>query len=330
MTGPHRGNARLALLLVPVLPVILLAAAGAGVASIIFGAGDPATCNPTAPASPAPGPGPPASGAAPGGVAGYTGDQIANAATIVAVGRQLAVPPQGQVVALAAAMRESGLRNLDHGDSDSLGLFQQRPSQGWGTPAQIMNPTHAATAFYQHLLAVPDWQQISVNDAAQAVQHSAFPNAYATYGQAARALAAVQGATCTTAGTSTVAEQEAIAFAQAAIGTPYEWGGDGPSSTEPTAGYDCSGLVKAAYAAAGIILPRSAQQQYDTGRHLSPDQPLQPGDLVFYGIPRHIHHVGLYIGADLMIDAPDLGLTVTTEHYRWSGDDYAGATRPGI
>ncbi len=334
VTGPHRGNARLALLLVPVLPVILLAAAGAGVASIIFGASYSATCNPTGPASPTlgpPAPDPPASGAAPGGVAGYTGDQIANAATIVAVGRQLAVPPQGQVVALAAAMRESGLRNLDHGDSDSLGLFQQRPSQGWGTPAQIMNPTHAATAFYHHLLAVPDWQQISVNDAAQAVQHSAFPHAYARHEHPARALlSAVKGATCTSAAATSTAAAEAVAFAQAAIGTPSEWGGDGPSSTEPTAGYDCSGLVKAAYAAAGIILPRSAQQQYDTGRHLSPDQPLQPGDLVFYGIPRHIHHVGLYIGADLMIDAPDLGLTVTTEHYRWSGDDYAGATRPGI
>jgi len=322
VTGPHSGNASLALLLVPVLPVILLAAAGAGVASIIFGAGDPATCNPTAPASPAPRP--PATGAAPGGVAGYTGDQIANAATIVAVGRQLAVPEQGQVVALAAAIQESGLRNLDHGDSDSLGLFQQRPSQGWGTPAQVMNPTHADTAFYQHLLAVPDWQHISVNDAAQAVQHSAFPNAYATYGQAARALAAVQGATCTTAGTSTVAEQEAIAFAQAAIGTPYEWGGDGLPRDW---GYDCSGLTRAAYAAAGITLPRTAQQQYDTGPLLPASTQPEPGDLLFYGTPTAIHHVGIYIGNGQMIDAPTFGLSVRVDTVE--APDYAGASRPG-
>jgi cell wall-associated NlpC family hydrolase len=332
VTGPHHGNARLALLLVPVLPVILLAAAGAGVASIIFGASDSATCNPTPPASPAPGsaapdpaaPDPAGSGAAAGGVAGYTGDQIGNAATIAAVGRQLAVPPQGQVVALAAAIQESGLRNLDHGDSDSLGLFQQRPSQGWGTPAQIMNPTHAAAAFYQHLLAVPDWQQISVNDAAQAVQHSAFPHAYARHEQAARALlATVQGATCTTTATSTAAAQQAVAFAEAAIGTPYEWGGNGPPNDW---GYDCSGLTRTAYAAVGITLPRTAQQQYDTGPLLPASTPPEPGDLLFYGTPAAIHHVGIYLGNGQMIDAPTFGLTVRIDTVQ--APDYAGASRP--
>jgi hypothetical protein len=94
------------------------------------------------------------------------------------------VPEQGWVVAIAAALQESGLHNLDYGDWDSLGLFQQRPSQGWGTPAQIMNPTYAATQFYRNLLAVPDWQQMTVNDAAQAVQRSGFPNAYAQHEQA--------------------------------------------------------------------------------------------------------------------------------------------------
>src|SRR5207302_9318109 len=79
-------------------------------------------------------------GSSSAGVAGYQPDQMTNAATIVAVGSQLNVPEQGWVVAIAAALQESGLRNLDHGDRDSLGLFQQRPSQGWGTPAQIMDP----------------------------------------------------------------------------------------------------------------------------------------------------------------------------------------------
>src|SRR5688500_9978706 len=68
---------------------------------------------------------------------GYSPDQLANAATIIAVGKQLDIPAQGQVIAIATAMQESGLRNLDYGDRDSVGLFQQRPSQGWGTPAQL-------------------------------------------------------------------------------------------------------------------------------------------------------------------------------------------------
>src|SRR5882757_4099753 len=111
---------------------------------------------------------------------------MANATTIVAVGKQMNVPQQGWVVAIAAALQESDLVNVDHGDRDSLGLFQERPSQGWGTPAQVMNPTYAATQFYQHLLAVPRWQQMSVNDAAQAVERSGTPTAYAQHEQAAR------------------------------------------------------------------------------------------------------------------------------------------------
>jgi hypothetical protein len=131
----------------------------------------------------------------------YQPDQIANAATIVAVGKQMQVPKQGWIVALAAAMQESGLRNLHSGDRDSLGLFQQRPSQGWGSAEQITNPTYAATQFYRSLLHVPDWQQMSINDAAQAVERSGFPNAYAQHESAARALAnTVSGATCSAPG----------------------------------------------------------------------------------------------------------------------------------
>lgn len=142
-------------------------------------------------------------GATGSGPTSYQADQLSNAATIVAVGKQMTVPEQGWVVAIAAAMQESALHNLDYGDRDSLGLFQQRPSQGWGTPAQITDPTYAATQFYRHLLAVPGWQRMSVNDAAQAVQRSGFPNAYAQHEQAAReVVAAVQGATCVPNSTS--------------------------------------------------------------------------------------------------------------------------------
>ena len=136
-------------------------------------------------------------GSAAGSVAGYQGEQLTNAATIVAVGKQLGVPEQGWVVAVATAMQESGLRNVDYGDRDSLGLFQQRPSQGWGTPEQVRSPDYAATQFYQHLLGVEGWQQMPLTDAAQAVQRSGFPAAYARHEQAAgEVVAAVQGSTC--------------------------------------------------------------------------------------------------------------------------------------
>ena len=118
-------------------------------------------------------------------VAGWDAEQISNAATIAQVGAQLNVPPRGWVIAVATAMQESSLRNLGNqgsaNDHDSLGLFQQRPSQGWGTPAQILNPVYAATQFYSHLLDVSGWQDLPLTVAAQDVQKSAYPDAYAKW-----------------------------------------------------------------------------------------------------------------------------------------------------
>jgi murein DD-endopeptidase MepM/ murein hydrolase activator NlpD len=116
-------------------------------------------------------------------VDGYTDQQMGHAATIVRAGQEMNVPPRGLVIAVATALQESGLRN--HGDlgaandHDSLGLFQQRPSMGWGTPDQVRDPRYAATAFYQRLLKVPNWQNLPLTVAAQAVQRSAYANAYA-------------------------------------------------------------------------------------------------------------------------------------------------------
>lgn len=121
---------------------------------------------------------------------GYSKQQIANAATIVEVGREKHISKHGQEVAVATAMQESNLRNLDGGDRDSVGLFQQRPSQGWGSYAQVHNPRYAAGAFYDHLAKVPGWQRMPVTDAAQAVQRSAFPGAYAKWEPDATALVA--------------------------------------------------------------------------------------------------------------------------------------------
>lgn len=89
------------------------------------------------------------------GDAGISSEQFANAAAIVATGRELGVPDRGLWVALGTALQESGLRNLDYGDRDSLGLFQQRPSQGWGSAAEVRDPRYAATQFFTRLVLVP-------------------------------------------------------------------------------------------------------------------------------------------------------------------------------
>lgn len=116
----------------------------------------------------------------------------------------------------------------------------------------------------------------------------------------------------------------AINFAIAQIGLPYVWGGNGPQQGH--AGFDCSGLTKAAYATAGIELPRTAHAQFFATKRVAPDEPLQPGDLVFYGNPNtKIHHVGIYIGNGQMINAPTFGMPVQVASYRFS--DYAGAGR---
>jgi hypothetical protein len=115
-------------------------------------------------------------------------EQLRNSAAIVEVGQRLGVAPYGWTIALATAMQESGLRNLTWGDRDSLGLFQQRPSQGWGSAAQILDPVYAAGRFYRGLLDVPGWRDMPLTAAAQAVQRSAFPFAYARHEQLAATL----------------------------------------------------------------------------------------------------------------------------------------------
>ncbi|MEE6259803.1 hypothetical protein [Plantactinospora sonchi] len=132
----------------------------------------------------------------PSPVAGLTQTQMDNAHAIVQTGVRLKVPRRGLVVAIATAMQESNLYNLANTgvpesleypnqgvgyDHDSVGLFQQRPSSGWGTVADLMRPAYAAEQFFKALLAIPGWQEMSVTGAAQAVQVSAFPDAYAQH-----------------------------------------------------------------------------------------------------------------------------------------------------
>ncbi|MFH8608050.1 heavy metal transporter [Streptomyces sp. NPDC018029] len=120
----------------------------------------------------------------------FTAEQAENAATVAAAGTSRGMPERAVTIALATALQESGLRNITHGDRDSLGLFQQRPSQGWGDERQIMDPAYSAARFYEHLADVPGYSRLPLTVAAQRVQRSGFPQAYAKHEPDAALLAA--------------------------------------------------------------------------------------------------------------------------------------------
>lgn len=117
-------------------------------------------------------------------------EQAVNASTVAVVGTRRGMPERAVTIALATALQESGLHNIRHGDRDSLGLFQQRPSQGWGTRRQIMDPVYAAGRFYARLDKVPGYSRLPLTVAAQRVQRSGFPQAYAKHEPDAALLAA--------------------------------------------------------------------------------------------------------------------------------------------
>ena len=116
-------------------------------------------------------------------------EQAENASLITAIAMQRGMPARAASIALATAFQESKLYNLDYGDRDSVGLFQQRPSQGWGTVAQLTDPEFAANAFYDALTGIDGYPEMEITVAAQEVQRSAYPDAYADHEEDARALA---------------------------------------------------------------------------------------------------------------------------------------------
>lgn len=252
----------------------------------------------------------------------WNSEQLGNAAIIVAEGTRRRIPPRGWIVAVAVAMQESHLRNLgDLGaanDHDSLGLFQQRPSQGWGTPAQILDPRYSARQFYQHLIDVPGWQDLPLTVAGQRVQISAYPDAYAKWeddavavvnavGPTATGMAATEFTTwigiCAALGAdgqpgssseplpdgftfppgTPPAVVIALTWALAQLGTPYAFGGDCTDAHggNPAHQCDCSSLVQQAYRAAGINLLRTTSQQVHAGTTVHNTNQLLPGDLLF-------------------------------------------------
>jgi hypothetical protein len=306
--------------------VVLAGAAAGGVVAAIFG-GDNGTALGCLASMTNP-------GAAP---AGLTAEQTRNAAVIISVGQRMKIPARGWVIAVATALQESDLINLGNlgpdNDHDSLGLFQQRPTMGWGTPGQLTNPEYASGAFYTALRKVPGWESLPLTEAAQRVQRSAYRDAYAKHETRAAAIVAAftGGGVCdggdgdngagvplppgfTLPADTPAPIVAAIAWALAQRGTPYTFGGDctAPHSGVPAHQCDCSSLVQQAYRHGGVSLPRTTDQQVHAGTGVPGGVAnLRPGDLIFIpggdGSMADPGHVGLYIGSSLIVQAPHTG-----------------------
>lgn len=280
-----------------------------------------------------------------------TASQLQIAGAGVAVAKQRGLPTQASIDILAAGYQESRLTNLSTGDRDSVGWLQQRPSQGWGTAAQLQDPTYAAGVFLDRLVQVPRWQNIAPAQAIQAVQRSANPGAYTRWVPMATALAASLlgdpsvALTCTAGGGSanppgqapTATVGAVLARARSALGLPYCFdGGDstgpthgdgGPGCEGQTVGFDCSGLVLFAWAGVGVGLDHYAASQYSSsaGVHV-PITTVQPGDLVFLssdGTAAGIHHAAMVWtvtgrpdGSGQVIEAQDFHVPVHVRPWR--------------
>jgi cell wall-associated NlpC family hydrolase len=258
--------------------------------------------------------------------------QIQDAETIIGVAEARALSARDTLIVLMIGLEETKLTNPDSGTGDSLGIFQQSPANGWGTPEQIMNVVYAVNALIDHLLEVSDRDSMSLLGVALAIQHPN-PAAYqspANYFQgwemtAERILAAanppVSGTAdqipsyqqvCAVTGLPDGRVETAVQFALSVIGTPYVWGGE-----SETGGFDCSGLVWWAFSQAGFPVTRtSAAGEYSWGTPVDLGQ-LQRGDLVFWAYdpadPVTIHHVAIYIGGGQIVAAPHTGDVVKVE-----------------
>jgi len=280
------------------------------------------------------------SGRGPTDAGRLTDEQRATAALIISVGKQRNLPPLAWQVAIQAGMTESGLRNLHHGDRDSLGIFQMRPTMGWGSVAEVTDPGYAVNKFYDVLQAVPDWQRQRPGDAAQDVERSAFPDRYHRWEAMASHLVANVGQVADPTGCGpsmgnllpppTRQAGNAMAFALQQQGKPYQWG----ATTTQTNSFDCSSLMLQAYRSGGITLPRVSRDQYRAGA-LLPVTDAQPGDLLFWAYdpndPDTIHHVAMYLGDGKIVEAQQTGVPVHVRPVRWNEPELVPrAVRPGV
>lgn len=250
--------------------------------------------------------------------------QADNASIIYNVGASRGLPPKAMAIAIATSMQEATLHNLGSGDRDSVGLFQQRPSQGWGTIAQIMDPKYAAGKFYDALVKVPNWQAIPLTQAAQAVQRSAFPFAYAKWeGMANAAVQALTqsaqgqsnasslttglgGTGALTSGTVSGRTVASVAFTLIKSHPPghiaYSLGGDDPYNSPDPRKLDCSSLVDwVYYHASGNALVANGRSTAATlaakCQRIDVDTAMATkGALLFMGDGGGEHHVEVSLG----------------------------------
>ena len=217
----------------------------------------------------------------------------------------------------------------------TFAAYDEPVPSGGAVPPSPYDPTDAVYAAARLLCADGASGGADLSGAVFAYNHSASYVAQVlalaqSYAAAPTGADAAGGTLASAAGAGAVA----VSWALSQIGTPYVWGGETPG-----VGFDCSGLVQAAYAAAGVALPRVAQDQYDRTPKLEPGTGLAPGDLVFFGGgPGSIDHVGLFVGVvdgqDVMIDAPHTGADVRAEAFPATPGSsfgsllFVGATRP--
>ena len=264
----------------------------------------------------------PAGGAPGDPVSGFSGPQLAYAAAIVAAGVEMGAPQRAQVIAVATAMQEASLlMYANSGDAASLALPHDRVGN-------------------DHDSVGPGWDSMPLAEAAQSVQISAFPDAYARWEQPANeVVGSVAGITCT--GGTGVGELPTNPLAKTVVqralsqtGVPYVWGG-GNAKGPTGGGFDCSGLMVYAFAGIAVNVPHQTQAIWAAFQPAITDPAsVQPGDMVLFSDnarPNGIHHVGLYLGDGKMVHAPETGSTVKVAADIWSNPywkaEFIGAVR---
>lgn len=265
-------------------------------------------------------------------------DQLANARAVIQTGRGLDVPARGLVVAVATALQESTLRNLDWGDRDSVGLFQQRDA--WGSHDERTDPPTAARMFYTGgragqpgLLDISGWSRMTVTAAAQAVQRSAFPLAYAKWevlaGSLVRSVVGDEPLNCAddaiAVGLPSGAVGTMLTVALQQQGDPYIWGATGPDA------FDCSGLIVYSWREAGYrVKVRTAAQMWSVSTPVAAGSE-QPGDLLFGEFGARgpgPGHVMIVVRKGVAVQAPSAGRNVEVTNYRATGGWRLGRLKP--
>lgn len=257
--------------------------------------------------------------------------QIRVVRKIIEIGKSRDLPPRAWQIAIQAGETESNLRNVDYGHADSLGVFQMRPSMGWGSPSEVTDLSYSINKFYDVLLEVDGWKEMRPGAAAQAVERSAYPYRYHGAEAMAAHLVSIEGEVsgfsgCEGLPVSSELASKAIEYARNQLGAPYVWGAEGPHT------FDCSGLTQQAWAAAGVQIPRVAQDQYRSGGAKVPLSQATRGDLVFWGTERNpdaVHHVAIYLGDNKVLHAPQRGETVEVTELWDGGELLSTAVRPG-